>query len=64
MPGKRTSALCLALVAGFSLAAMGCKNNEAEAQPSEHPQGEHPQGEHPQGEHPSEHPRGEHPARN
>lgn len=56
----RAAALCLALVAGFSLAAMGCKNNEAEAQPSEHPQGEHPQGEHPQGEHPQ----GEHPERN
>lgn len=69
MNRKTMPLTCLALCAGAALTLAGCKNNEADAQPSEHPQAEHPQGEHPKaehpkGEHPSEHPQGEHPRRN
>lgn len=70
MPGKRMSALCLALIAGLSISLTGCKTDEADVRASEspqaeHPQGEHAQAEHPQGEHPSnEHPSSEHPSRN
>ncbi len=65
MPGKRMSALCLALIAGLSISLTGCKTDEADVLASENAQAEHPQAEHPQGEHPSnKHPSSEHPSRN
>ncbi len=62
---KKTLLTSFALLAGLSLAVVGCKTTEEAAPQSDQPQAEQPQGDHPKAEHPKgEHPAGEHPSRN